>query len=60
MSFLCSLGRHSRSLTSIIRKQWGDVSLCERCGLPMVKRDGRWVAADPAAPLTRAVAATDA
>jgi hypothetical protein len=48
MSFLCSLGLHRRSLNAIVRRDERYVSLCERCGVPMVRQeDGRWTAADP-------------
>jgi hypothetical protein len=50
MSLLCELGWHHRSLTAILRRGEAYVSLCERCGLPMVKKNGKWVAADPVQP----------
>jgi hypothetical protein len=48
MSILCLLGIHRRSLTAIVKRESRYVSLCERCGHPMVKRDdGKWVLTEP-------------
>jgi hypothetical protein len=59
MSLLCGLGWHQRSLSAILRRGDSYVSLCERCGLPMVKKNGKWVPADPVQPPARAKVVTD-
>jgi hypothetical protein len=59
MSLLCGFGWHRRSLTAILRHGDTDVSLCERCGVPMVKKNGRWVAADPVQSLADRKVVTD-
>lgn len=59
MSLLCALGWHRRSLGAILRRGDSYVSLCERCGVPMLKKDGKWVPAEPLQPIADLKAVTD-
>jgi hypothetical protein len=48
MSLLCFLNLHRRSLSAIANRRGGQISHCEHCARPMIKRaDGRWTAAEP-------------
>jgi hypothetical protein len=50
MSLLCVFGRHRRSLNSIVARGDRCTSLCENCGLPLVRDgQGKWKAAEPLA-----------
>jgi hypothetical protein len=48
MSLACLFGSHRPSLTSIARRPFGLIALCEGCGRPMAKvGDTRWTLAEP-------------
>jgi hypothetical protein len=47
MSLACFFGSHRPSLTSIARRPFGLVGLCDGCGRPMHKTGEKWSLADP-------------
>jgi hypothetical protein len=47
MSWLCFLGLHRRSLSSVAKRGEVESSLCERCARPLIKRNGHWVETEP-------------
>ncbi|MGZ8283019.1 MAG: hypothetical protein ACXWUN_08735 [Allosphingosinicella sp.] len=48
MTLPCFFGFHRPSLSSIARRPFGLVGLCEGCGRPMSKDgDGKWAVAAP-------------
>jgi hypothetical protein len=50
MSLSCLFGVHRPSLGSIARRRHALIGLCENCGRPLVKSDGRkWDVAPPLA-----------
>ena len=48
MSLSCLFGMHRPSLSSIAKRPFGLIGLCESCGRPLHKEQGaKWIAAEP-------------